>query len=131
MIPGAMPMSTEAKALRTRRDCSGALTATLTSLIDAGELLYVEATLIDSHAGVTSFRCLHRKWALDCLAALARGFEPESLSEFLYANARIPTESELKLAAPGAVRVMGDALEMLRGLRATLDYDSSDRTSMR
>jgi hypothetical protein len=119
-------MSSEAKVPRTRRDCSGALTATLTSLIDAGELLYDEAGLIDSHAGVTSFRCLHRRWALDCLAALARGFEPESVSEFLYANLRIPTEHELKQAAPAAVRVMADALEMLRGLRATLDHEAGD-----
>jgi hypothetical protein len=117
-------MSIEAKAPRTRRDRSGVLTATLTSLIEAGEPLYEEARLIDTRAGA-SFRCLHRRWALDCLAALARGFEPESVSEFLYANMGIPTESELKLAAPGAVRVMGDALEMLCGLRATLDYDST------
>jgi len=123
MILAAMSTSTESREPRTRRDCSGVLTARLSALLDAGVFVREEATLIDSPGSLVSFRSLHRRWVLGCLAALRDGFEPEAVSEFLHLNTRIPFGGEHVAAARAAVIVVGDALEMLRGLRSTLDYD--------
>jgi hypothetical protein len=126
MIVAAMPPSTQTSVSGVRRDRSGAVTETLTSLLEAGERLYERAALIECPTGLAAFRLLHRHWVLGCLPVLARGFEPESVSEFLHANTRIPTDREPMLAARAAVDVMQDALELLRGLCATLRYDSGD-----
>jgi hypothetical protein len=120
-----MSTATQAKAPRTRRDPSGEFTATLTTLLESGARLDEQARLIESAVSLASFRRVHRAWVLACLSALTAGFEPESVSEFVHANPAIPTDEELTSAARAAVRVMRDALEMLRGLRATLDYESS------
>jgi hypothetical protein len=121
-----MPISTEPKAPRTRRDCSGTMTARLTSALEGAELLYNQATLIECPVSLTSFRRMHRAWVLGCLPMLAHGFERETVGEFLHINARIPTGADPRLAARAAVGGMRDALELLRGLRGTLDYNAGD-----
>ncbi len=108
---------------RTRRDRSGALTASLTSLLEEGELLYREARRVEPPVCLSSFRRSHCQWVLDCLDTLASGFEPESVAEFLRANIPIASHEDPRLAARAAVCVMRDSIEMLRGLRGTLDYD--------
>jgi hypothetical protein len=118
-----MPISTRAKAPRTRRDWSGVLTARLTSALEGGELVHHQATLIECPVSLTSFRRMHRTWVLGSLPVLAYGFEPETVNEFLHVNARIPVGDDPRLAARAAVGGMRDALELLRGLRGTLDYD--------
>jgi len=123
MIVAAMSTSTESREPYTRRDCSGVLTARLSALLDAGVVVREEATLIESAASLGSFRALHQGWVLGGLAVLRDGFEPEAAAEFLHVNTRIPFGGEHVAAARAAVIVVGDALEMLRGLRSTLDYD--------
>jgi hypothetical protein len=121
-----MSPSTQTSARGTRRDRSGAVTETLTSLLEAGGRLSEQAGLIECPAGLASVRRMHRRWVLSCLPVLAQGFEPESVSEFLHANTRMPKDGEPMLAARAAVAVMRDALELLRGLRGTLEYDAGD-----
>jgi len=95
-------------------------------MLEGGALLYHEATLIDCELGLASFRRMHRIWVLGCLPVLAYGFERETVSEFVHVNTRIPPGGDARCAGRAAVGVMRDALELLRGLRATLEYDPAE-----
>jgi hypothetical protein len=123
MITAMAPL-TETTAQGIRRDRSGVLTDTLTSLVMAGECLQARAGLVECPRSLTSFRLVHRQWVLSCLPALVQGFESESVSEFLHVNTRMPNSGEPLPAARAALVVMRDALELLRGLRATLERGS-------
>ena len=92
-------------------------------MLEGGELLYRQATLIECPVGLSSFSRLHRTWVLGCLPVLADGFEPETVSEFLHVNRRIPNHGDARLTARAATAAMRDVLELLRGLRATVGYD--------
>jgi hypothetical protein len=118
-----MPGATKARPLRTLRDCPGDLAATLTSMLEAGEVLYEQAKVADTPEGLAALRPLHHGWVLECLPVLARGFEPESAREFLRANVPTASDGDVNCARPFAPAVR-DALELLRGLRATLAEDS-------
>jgi hypothetical protein len=93
-------------------------------VLERGVGLGDQATLIDCPLGVMSFGREHRAWVRDCLPVLADAFEPETVVEFLHLNARIPSTGETRLARRAAVAVMGDAVEMLGGLRGTLEQDA-------
>ncbi len=95
----------------------------LTSILQEGEFLYYDAKMLDSPVQLARFRRMHRTWVLDCLPALADGFETETVAEFVHVNRHIPDCGSAKCVGPFAVRAMGDALDLVRGLRATLDYD--------
>jgi hypothetical protein len=106
---------------RTRRDASGLLQARLASMLQGGELLFHHAELIACDRGVRSFRQMHSVWVQGCLPVLADGFEPEAAVEFIHLNTRIP-RSGLPIAIRRAsVCAVRDALELLRGLRGTLE----------
>lgn len=89
-------------------------------------MLLQKTTLIECPASMSAFRRLHRRWVLGALVVLGNGFEPEAVGEFLYLNARIPVDAEPSLTAHAALVAVRDALELLRGLRSTLDYDPAD-----
>ena len=116
-------MSANAKMTSTRRDTSGVLKDALTGLLASGEQLRAQATTIALPTDVASFRAEHRAWVLGCLPVLSRGFEPESVSEFLHVNSRFPQRVAPPMAERAAVAVIRDALELLRGLRSTLELN--------
>jgi hypothetical protein len=117
---------TQAKLPRTRRDRSGAIRRALTGMLESGELLYSRAEFADTPERLEAFRVLHQQWVLSALPGLKQGFERESVSEFLHANACLPADRRGECAARAAANVMRDALELLHGLRATLEYDCQD-----
>ncbi len=126
MISAAMSTSTESRLAHTHRDHSGALTALLTGLLETGELLRERAKLIDCQGDPKSFVDRRRRWVLDCLPVLSDGFEPETVCEFIHVTTQTPRSGEADSEGRSATAMMSDALELLRGLRATLDYDSPD-----
>lgn len=107
----------------TRHDTSGVLKDALAALLASGEQLRARATTIALPTDVASFRAEHRAWVLGCLPVLSRGFEPESVSEFLHVNGRFPQRVAPPMAERAAVAVVHDALDLLRGLRSTLERD--------
>lgn len=116
-------MNTPSKTVRIRTDTSGVLTRTLTDILASGEELHDRATMTASPDDLTAFRCAHRVWVLRCLRVLAVGFEPESTTEFLHVNAPVPETGTPALDARAASAALRDALELLRGLRSTLERD--------
>jgi len=120
-----LPMATRVQYLR--RDTSGILTSRLTAALEEGELLGEllsrEAQLCGDTTTDLEFHRSHRLWVLRCLPVLAEGFEPESVAEFVHVSkcvTQAPRPASLSSAAALAMR---DALELLRGLRATLHRD--------
>jgi hypothetical protein len=118
-----MPGTTQAKPLCTRRDGSSALVATLTSMLQAGEVVYEQANLADTPNDFAAFRRLHHRWVLECLPNLERGFGAETAREFLRANVRPPGDGDVNCAR-GVARTIRDPLELLHCLRATLADDA-------
>jgi hypothetical protein len=116
-------MSADVNSTSTRRDTSGVLTDALAGLLAGGEQLRALATTIALPADIATFRAEHRAWVFGCLPVLSRGFEPESVGEFLHVNSRFPQRVEPTIAQAAAVAVLRDALELLRGLRMTLELN--------
>lgn len=96
------------------------LAAAMETLVAEGEGLRSLAEVIAEPGDVAVFRREHRAWALRCLPVLSRGFESESVGEFLRVNARYPQRADPPAAARAAAAVLRDALELLRSLRSTI-----------
>jgi hypothetical protein len=92
-------------------------------MLEAGEVVYEQAILADTPHDFAALRRLHHRWALECLPSLARGFEPETASEFLRANVRSPSDGDVRCAR-GVAQTVRDALELHHGLSATLADDA-------
>jgi|GEM_PF-4374866 len=120
----AMRASIRAGAPWVRRDRSGLITAKLTRALEDGEMLRDDAALIHSPTDLSSFEHRHQLWVRGCLVLLLEEFEPETVEEFRRVSACVRPVGEAAAASRAASTAMRDSVELLRGLRATLNHQS-------
>lgn len=113
-------MCAETRPSRTRCDPSGTLRRNLDELIARGQCLSASVPIIAGTTELSVFMREHREWVLGALPVLAAGFEPETVTEFVYASSRVEAHSCPATGHITALETTRDAIELLCGLRATL-----------